>query len=116
MFDHHHKWNLHVVLAPMLLLSVLMACTFIPCEFGLTLLFPNCSLLRAARIECISAKVSVGPGVLPSSSLQGVTEFCTPLAECLLVQVDYHHLRCRVSLNPAPHIVLLCDYPVWAQP
>jgi hypothetical protein len=63
MFDHHHESNLHIVLAPMLLLSVLMAYTFIPHKFCVTLLFPTCSLLRTAHLEWISGKVPVGPGV-----------------------------------------------------
>jgi hypothetical protein len=75
-FDHPHEWNLHIMLAPMLLLSVLMACTFIPHEFGLIILL-----------------LSLGQLVSSSS-----------LVRCLSVQVYYRHFRCRIFAESCtPH-------------
>jgi hypothetical protein len=47
---------------------------FITHGLGLTLLFYNCSLFRAACLELFPSKVLASPGVIPASSFLGVAD------------------------------------------
>jgi hypothetical protein len=56
--------------------------------FGFVLLFPNCSLLMAARLDGFPGKALAG-------------------------QIYYHHICLSVSLHPGHHIFEMNDCTLW---